>query len=164
MIIASLLFGMSTLDHTQRITPPSETHQFDFWVGEWDAIGTSYGPGGKQTRTEAKNSITRDLAGHVVRESFKMPGLSGMSISVFDPGARLWRQTWVDNQGEYIALAGTFTGGKMILHTIPRPLRPNSVNRMVFSKITSDSFDWDWDASADAGATWLTSGTCITRE
>ncbi|HVT11373.1 MAG TPA: DUF1579 family protein [Fimbriimonadaceae bacterium] len=153
MIIAPLLLSASVA-LAQKVEPPVETHQFDFWVGEWKCSGDSYGPDGKATRTEASNTITRDLGGHVVRENFRMNGLNGSSVSVYDPSAKLWRQTWVDDQGGYIALTGSFEGGKMTLTTLPRPDRPKASSRMVFSNIKADSFDWDWETSRDAGRTW----------
>jgi len=135
----------------QHVAPPAETHQFDFWVGTWKASGISYGPGDKQTHTDATNVITRDFGGHVVHENFKMAGLNGMSVSVYTPATKMWRQTWVDDQGSYIALSGSFADGKMTLQTA---LRQHSANRMVFSNITASEFDWDWEATTDDGKTW----------
>src|SRR5688500_6149283 len=112
--------------------PPQESSQLDFWVGKWKCVGEMHAPDGKKTRTEGKNVIKRSFDGKVIEEQFSMDGFRGMSVSVYDPRAKLWRQTWVDNSGGYIALTGTFENGKMILTTIPRPAAPNNANRMVF--------------------------------
>jgi len=42
----------------------------------------------------------------------------------------------------------------MTLQTLPRPDRPKTIGRMVFSNINPDSFDWDWQSSGDSGKTW----------
>ena len=149
----ALLLTITMTSLAQTALPP-ETHQFDFWIGKWKCSGESFDANGKSTRTEATNSIERTFDGHVIRENFKMRGLNGTSVSVFDPAAKLWRQTWVDDQGSYIALAGTCVEGKMTLQTLPRPDRPKAASRMVFSNVAADSFDWDWQSSRDAGATW----------
>ena len=139
----------------QQQTPvPPETHQFDFWVGKWKASGDSYAPNGTKTHTDAENTITRAFDGHVVQENFTMGSFKGMSVSVYDPRVKAWRQTWVDNQGGYIPLSGNLTDGKMTLQTPTRPTNPKASNRMIFSNIKAESFDWDWEATADGGTTW----------
>lgn len=155
-ILLCVMYFHNTPQAVPQVVPQAEAKQFDFWVGNWKASGESFGPGGKAKHTDAENSITHTMAGHVIQEKFKMPGLNGMSVSVYDPSAKLWRQTWVDDNGGYIALTGTFADGKMTLRTIPRQDRPNAASRMVFSNINSDSFDWDWQSSQDAGVTWKT--------
>lgn len=140
--------------NTQQPTQPPVNHELDFWVGHWKCSGESYGANNQVTKTEGTNTITKTYDGHVTQENFRMKGLNGMSVSVYDSIAKLWRQTWVDDQGGYIALTGTFEDGKMTLRTIPRPDRPKAAARMIFSNITPDSFDWDWQTSRDSGTTW----------
>lgn len=133
-----------------------ESQQFDFWVGDWDLewpagqAGTSDKPG------HGRNSIRRTLGGCVVQENFEAGPYIGSSTSVYVPTRNGWRQTWVDNQGAYIALNGEFKDGKMELRTDPRSLPDGSVlvNRMVYANITHDAFDWAWQSSKDGGKTW----------
>jgi hypothetical protein len=131
-------------------TPP-ESLQFDFWVGDWKCEGISYDAQGHQTKTTATNHVRRILKGNVIEEQFSSATLHGTSHSVFVPG-RGWRQTWVDDQGGYIALAGSFADGKMTLETLPGGA--TKASRMVFESITPKSFDWRWEATTDGGKTW----------
>ena len=133
---------------------PAESKQFDFWVGEWNAKGKSAGANNTWQDTTATNSIKRVMGGHAVQESFKMGQFVGSSWSVYDPGHKVWKQTWVDNQGGYIDLVGGFEDGKMTLTTLPDNVHPKARNRMVFSNITAKEFDWDWEGSRDSGETW----------
>ncbi|MBL8059941.1 MAG: DUF1579 family protein [Chthonomonas sp.] len=133
---------------------PDPAKDFDFWIGEWKCAGDSYDAAGKATKTEATNRIAKILDSKVVEENFKMGSFIGRSYSTYDPTAKLWRQTWVDNQGSYIALTGKFEAGKMILQTIPNPLQPKVASRMVFENIKKESFDWNWESSTDEGKTW----------
>ncbi len=157
---ATTMIALNSIALTALLTllqpsPASDpANGFDFWVGNWSCAGDSFDAAGKATKTEATNSIAKILDSKVIEESFTMGTFVGTSHSVYDPAAKLWRQTWVDNQGSYIALTGKFANGKMILQTIPNPLEPKSSNRMVFKNIQKDSFDWNWESSADAGKTW----------
>ena len=128
----------------------SEASQFDFWVGNWDLYTAD--------TLNANNTIYKVMDGCTVQENFSdtKNGYFGKSWSVYSPVSKEWHQTWVDNQGGYIALTGTFEEGKMTLTTAPRKL-PNGkeiISRMIFYNIAKDSFDWDWQATNDAGATW----------
>jgi hypothetical protein len=137
-------------------SPPSELKQFNFWIGSWNTKGEMrIGPNQDEwQKTSATNTIKWSFDGMVVEEQFRTPSFSGMSVSAFDPAAKVWRQTWVDNQGSYIALVGGWSKDRMILTTVANPKKPRIFKRMVFRDIKKDSFDWDWEASSDAGKTW----------
>ena len=94
--------------------------------------------------------------GKVVTESFDgRPGaeFTGTSWSVYDEHADLWRQTWVDDTGNYFALEGRFADDEMTLicdrHNSPER---DVVYRMRFSEITDNAFVWRWERATEAGA------------
>ena len=138
-----------------------EASQFDFWVGEWelswpatDAQGNPDPKGGRQV---GHNSITKVLDGCVIEENFsgQATPLNGLSVSSFNARGKKWQQTWVDNQGGYLDFNGGFSAGKMVLErSATRPDGTSIRQRMVWSNITADSFDWSWESSADGGKTW----------
>lgn len=137
-----------------QASQPATDGALDFWVGSWKCSGESYGPNGKTTHTEGTNKITRTFGGHVIQENFKGQGFDGMSVSVFEPNSKTWRQTWVDNQGGYIPLRGGKVDDKVILQTLSQAKQPDASSRMVFYNIQKDSFDWDWESTTDGGKTW----------
>jgi hypothetical protein len=125
---------------------------FDFWLGSWTV---RWGAG---QRESGRNVITRGFGGHVVEERFDgRPGvdLVGTSVSVFDPHRDVWRQTWVDDAGNYFALAGARVDGEMVLlceeHNGPEA---DAVYRMRFFDIEPNSLTWSWERSVDGGATF----------
>lgn len=124
--------------------------QFDFWVGEWDL---TYGD-----TMHATNKIEHDFDGCVIHENFFDPAQQyrGESWSMYDPQSKMWRQTWVDNQGSYFALTGKFEKNEMLLFTAPHELKKggNGYNKMRFYNITSNEFDWNWEQTTDEGKTW----------
>jgi hypothetical protein len=128
----------------------TDKNTFNFWLGSWDAYW-------KGDTLRGSNTITKTLKNAVVEESFKFNdgSFSGRSWSLYDSVAKIWRQTWVDDAGAYL----TFTGGreqeKVILTLTDKKNKngkPISM-RMVFYNIKQDSFDWDWQSSAD-GTNW----------
>jgi hypothetical protein len=153
-ILLILIFFIAGSDinaqNNQKPCSAPEAGQFDFWVGTWDLYSSD--------TLNGVNTIHKIMDGCTVQENFEnaRSGYSGKSWSVYNPQAKAWQQTWVDNQGGYIALNGKFENGAMTLFTAPRKL-PNGkemINRMLFHNIKSDGFDWDWDSSTDNGATW----------
>ena len=152
IISVMLLFIVFTVNAQNNPKPCSspEASQFDFWVGDWTLYTADTITG--------TNTIYKVMDGCTIQENFNSPGSSytGKSWSVYNPQTKLWQQTWVDNQGEYISLTGKFEAGKMTLVT-PSKKMPNGremIFRMIFYNINKDSFDWSWEGSSDAGLTW----------
>lgn len=131
-----------------------EVSQFDFWTGDWDLTWSD--------TLHGTNHIEKIFGECTVQENFHDPGtgFSGKSWSVYNANNKMWQQTWVDNQGGYITLAGGMAADSMILTTPERVVPENvsatgkMINRMVFYNINSHSFDWSWEASIDGGLTW----------
>ena len=123
--------------------------QFDFWLGDWDV---SWGEGQQGT-----NRIDKILDGKVIREQFDgnpaMP-FRGMSLSVYDSRRGLWRQTWVDMEGNYWAFRGSFEDGRMTLSTEDVVEDKAVMLRMVFYNIAADELEWSWERSEDGGRSW----------
>ena len=128
--------------------------QLDFWVGEWDLSWQ----GQDGTIQTGSNRITRDEFGDcVVTEHFDgAPSmtLKGMSVSVYDPRSESWQQTWVDNQGGYIALRGGLgEDGVFALETVAvDDTRPTF--RMIWQDISDDALRWHWQQKNAQSGAW----------
>lgn len=160
----AVLLACGCAARSAPVDPPCatpEAREFDFWLGDWDLAGRMrVRPGVDEWReTRSTNSIRSIMNGCVTLERFenRTPGAwAGMSVSSWNPHTRQWQQTWVDDQGGYITLAGAFADGRMILITPARalPSGDTAVNRMVFHDITGDRLQWDWEVSRDGGRNW----------
>jgi len=131
-------------------TAHPESHQFDFWVGEWDVSWD----GGK-----GHNSIRKILDDCVIEENFNgLPSipLVGRSLSVFSPQYARWHQTWVDNQGSYLDFIGEWNEDtqKMILERDDMVGGKHIKQRMAWYNIAADTLDWNWERSEDGGISW----------
>lgn len=121
----------------------------DFWLGDWVVEW----PGGQGT-----NRVERILDGKVIQESFDgRPAirLAGRSLSVHDAGCDCWRQTWVDNQGQFMVFSGGPTeDGDFVLSRHVERDGQTLIQRMVFTDITPGGFLWRWEQSEDGGRSW----------
>ena len=142
---------------SQQVTAPPpackspENRTLDFWVGDWDALDDK----GNLIGT---NRITRDEYGDcVITEHFDGTPLIGHSVSIYRPGLKQWRQTWVDNQGSYLDFIGEWYEDeqRMILERDDYQGGKYIKQRMVFSDIQPDSLEWSWERSEDGGMTWV---------
>src|SRR4051794_18309792 len=107
---AGLLFALAlpaTSASAQTLPEPgarpcqsSEHRQFDFWVGHWDVFGPAGRKGGE-------NPIELIADGCALLEKWTgNGGVPGKSLNIYDSVDRRWHQTWVDNGGTLLILAG----------------------------------------------------------
>lgn len=144
----------------ETATPPPEPcqdgefRQMDFWLGHWDLTWTA--PDG--TEAKGKNSITLMPYGDcVITERFdggETIPLDGMSVSVYSKPHKLWRQTWVDNQGGYFALTGGPQEDGTFVLNMDRIDENTPYSRMVFEGITEDSLVWRWQGKREDADDW----------
>lgn len=149
LLITVCSFTLFAQANQKPCTAP-EASQFDFWLGDWSLFSADTITG--------LNSIQKVMDGCTIQENFSSERINyiGKSWSVYSPQRKIWQQTWVDNQGAFIYLTGEFKDGVMTLSTAARNM-PNGkemISRMRFYNITKDNFDWTWEATTDAGATW----------
>ena len=150
LLMTWLCFGSYAQNNAKPCSAP-EASQFDFWIGTWNLYSSDTLTG--------TNTIYKIMDGCTVQENFESnkTGYSGKSWSMFNPRTKMWQQTWVDNQGEYISLNGRFENGTMTLTTGLQKINgKDQVNRMRYHDIKKDGFEWDWESSMDNGATWTT--------
>src|SRR5690349_14938400 len=83
---------------TQKPCSAPESSQFDFWVGDWIATWSD--------TLQGSNHIEKLFGNCTIHENFADPNSNflGQSWSVYNGNSKKWQQTWVDNQGGYIAL------------------------------------------------------------
>jgi len=131
-----------------------ESHQLDFWLGDWELTYTQAGK-----VDHSRNRVTKTLDGCVVMEVFSgAPGvaLEGRSLSMYDRTASKWKQTWVDNNGAYLDFVGGPEAGRFILSRTFERDGKRIHQRMVFQDVQADTLKWLWQRSGDGGATWAT--------
>lgn len=125
----------------------AEHRRFDFWEGTWDVENQlREGPTGR-------NEIRLEQGGCVVREEYTVGPYSGTSLSFYDVRARQWRQTWIDNQGQPLYLAGGWRDGAMVM---TGPVGDTPTDRITWTPRDDGTVTQRWDKSEDGGETWKT--------
>lgn len=114
----SLMVATALAQAAPPKSPPAgctspELRQLDFWVGEWEVR-----PRGAN-QIIAHSLIEKRYAGCAIRENWMPVGQEirggGGSLSLYDPGRKQWRQTWVDSSGTRVDLDGSFADGQMLI-------------------------------------------------
>ncbi len=144
LLALTMLFAIAQ----QQPCQSEQARQFDFWLGNWDASWE----GGS-----GSNSVSKILGSCVVYEQFEANDekpLIGKSVSVYDPRANVWRQTWVDNSGGYLDFEGGWQSDRMVLSRSFERNGKTIMQRMVWYNIKQDAFDWNWEKSEDGGESW----------
>jgi ketosteroid isomerase-like protein len=100
---------------TQQFAKPTfcsgrEYRQFDFWIGDWDALEAA------KAGVVARTRVDRILDGCVLREDYESAsGLKGQSFSLYDASRRIWHQSWATNRGQLLTMEGRVENGEMVL-------------------------------------------------
>ena len=134
-----------------QVCSAPQHRQFDFWIGRWDVFQPDGKPAGE-------NLIEPILGGCVLRESWQgRGGFAGTSLNAYDAAGKRWHQTWLDNQGGRLDLAGGLEGRAMVLASSePHPDKPGVTLRQRISWSLQDdaSVRQLWETSEDGGKTW----------
>lgn len=130
-----------------------EHRQFDFWVGEW----TVRGKAGAVVGTSRIESVLSGCA--IVEHWTSSGGNHGTSLNFYDRRTREWTQTWIDNAGRPLRLAGSLREGRMVLEgTTPGAAgSPGMRHRISWTPLEGGDVRQLWETSTDEGLTWTVS-------
>ena len=139
-----------------------EFHQLDFWLGDWDVVVRARKSPDVDEWADARGTqhVEKLLGGCAVAETFTAegpgPAWAGRSYSVWQPKLGKWRQTWVDDQGSYLAFEGGVEAGVMSLYGEPRTLPDGTPMqmRMTWLDVQPASLRWEWQRTTDGGKSW----------
>jgi hypothetical protein len=143
------LVGVVAVSASLAAPCESDAHrQFDFWLGEWNV----HTPDGKLAGV---NRIEREYDGCVLHERYATErGYKGESLNSYDPGRKVWHQTWVDNQGTLLLLEGGLQGQSMVLQgRTTQPGDKVTKHRITWTPNPDGSVRQYWE-SADSKGGW----------
>lgn len=124
----------------------SEYRQFDFWIGDWDV----YQPNGQQA---GENHVEVINDGCGLLENWRgRGGVAGKSLNIYDRDDKRWHQTWIDNSGGLLVIAGGLVDKRMMLSSEPTPA--GALQRVAWTPSDDGSVRQLWESSADGGKTW----------
>ncbi len=126
-----------------------EYHQFDFWVGDWDAFEVD----GTVPVAHVKVDLILDSC--VLREDYQdTNGHKGQSFSIYDASRKVWHQSWVTNRGELLVIEGGMQAGEMVLSGVDHAAGGAERHVRGVWKPVDGSVRETAVTSADSGKTW----------
>ncbi len=138
----------------QQSPPPAcdgaESRQFDFWSGKWDVYSG--------TQLVGHNDITVEQGGCMLQEHWSgLKGGTGQSVSYFDPGEKLWYQTWTDGSATFRRFRGRYENSAMRLTAESKsPTGKQRQHRMAFFNNPDGTVRQLAETSEDGGKQWKT--------
>jgi len=133
-----------------KAPPPcqgAEYHQFDFWIGTWDV----YLPDGQKA---GENRIESINDGCGLLENWSGRGGSvGKSLNLYDRDDQHWHQTWIDNTGGRLVIAGGLVDKRMVLSS-EATATGTPMQRIAWTPNEDGSVRQLWESSVDGGKTW----------
>ncbi|MEM7772984.1 MAG: hypothetical protein AAF327_21060 [Cyanobacteria bacterium P01_A01_bin.37] len=147
---------------------PSESQDFDFWIGTWTIRHRVLQNDGSWRDFDARTTVVPDLDGVILVEHWEGVCLlpwegmvepevrKALSVRAYDPVDKQWHIHWIDTRGRKFipVFSGGFTDGRgEFFADLPGGVR----SRIVFRDITNESVVWE-NAVEDAGewkAIWV---------
>lgn len=126
---------------------PPESHQFDFWIGEWNVTT----PDGKPAGTSRIESIAS--GGGLLENWTGAGGGSGKSLNTYNRATKQWQQFWVG--GGVLELAGGLVDGSMVLTGEHKTPAGQMTEKITWTPNADGSVRQHWEQSADGGKTWI---------
>jgi tetratricopeptide (TPR) repeat protein len=129
-----------------------ENRQFDFWVGDWDAVTTEDGvPAGI-------SHIERTIGDCVIWENWGSLNstYSGKSYNAYNSNLKRWEQFWVDNVGGMVHFYGTLREGVMDFYAeeTPQPDGTRVKRHLQFFNLGPGKVRQFSQMTTDGGKTW----------
>ena len=157
LILAMFAGGLMTQTAAQQYSCTAPEHrQFDFWLGDWDVFDFSSGSKGQLAGT---NRVVKLLKDCVIQENWEgSAGGKGSSFNSYFALDQQWHQTWVDDSGFRLELAGALKDGKMVLEGRSLDPKPglSVLERITWNIVNGnpDQVRQFWQQSRDDGKSW----------
>lgn len=152
VVLLAVLLGasISALPAQQKGCSADKSHEFDFWIGEWEVTAGD--------QVAGHNSIRPILDGCVLQETWSgAAGSAGSSFNFYDPQAKKWRQLWVWRNGTTLELEGDYVDGKMVLEGESVDQAGKKVrNRITWYDNPDDTVRQHWEVQSAGDTSWKT--------
>lgn len=132
---------------------PAESHEFDFWIGDWDvyAFGTDTIIG--ENRIESVSGGRALLENWTANPAFGIQ--TGKSLNSYDVRSGQWQQYWVGSGGAITLYKGGMTEGKMVMIAESFTAKGAAyLTRGTWSPQPDGSVRQQFETSNDGGKTW----------
>jgi len=135
---------------------PPELAQYDFLIGDWDAVITWTFPGQDPSTSHAKWHNHWIINGTVVMQEWRGPQYTGAEIRQWDAQQGKWVgvNIYPDFSNAPNAASAEKVGDKMFVFVPGQGQNGPFINRETYYDIGPDSFKMKSEISKDGGQTW----------
>lgn len=148
--VASMIALVAAAQTTGNAAPAcssTEYRQFDFWLGEWEVT--------QNGKVAGRNSIRSILNGCAISEEWSgTGGFRGRSLNFYNAQTKRWHQTWIDSQGQSLALDGQFEASGMLLQSAAPESMPH--HKITWTPMADKIVRQLWQVQNAPGADWKT--------
>ena len=134
--------------------PPAESHQLDFWLGDWEVYDA------KTHQRDGHNHIEKLLKGAVVMENWSdANGSAGKSWFYYYRPEKRWKQVWVTDTGfvkEKALVEAYPDGGVRFRGVIPKSDGGTVVDQTTLTPLPGGRVRQQIEWSQDGGKTFET--------
>lgn len=150
LVVLGLLISSTATAYAQSCSSEEKSHQFDFWIGEWEVTAND--------QVAGTNSIQPILDGCVLQEKWSgASGSAGSSLNFYNPQEDRWEQFWVWRNGTTIHTKGGYSDGTMILQGESQNRDGETVlNKISWYDNEDGTVRQHWEISKDDGDSWST--------
>ncbi len=145
---------------------PDEASQFDFLIGEWDALQDITFPNGQQAKFPSRTTAVFALQGRAVLEfnwfdiDPALPDAATSILRLYNRAMRRWESLYYSNRGQgMLYFGGRQEGDRMVLHQFGAHTGDIPMARYIFHSIEADAYRWFTESSTDRGETFTTTWT-----
>ena len=129
---------------------PVKSHQFDFWIGEWEVYTNG---------VLAGHSTVQAVAGDcVLHEHWRGLTARGTSLNYYESAGGQWHQIWVWENGKTLPkLSGGLEGKSMVLQGVQKTKDGEVLHKIAWTPNEDGTVRQHWEVSNDGGKFWQTS-------
>jgi hypothetical protein len=128
------------------------------FVGSWDMKATWFAADGSQTHATGEWHFAWVLGGRGIQDVLFASGSAaeryGTTLRCYDPADDVWHVSWMQpSSREFVHLTGRQVGDRIVQQALAQHGAERW--RWSFTDVTSSSFVWLGEVSADSGVTWF---------
>lgn len=162
-----LAFNVSREHPFGRMNPkaPPELAQFDFMIGEFDAVDELRRPDGTWITSKGTWNANWFLNGFGIQDHYENEQFSTSNVRIYDPGTKRWHVTFYKMPG---FSTGTWHGNKvgdtMVMEREQKTADGRTfTSRLTFFDITKNGYKWKSESVTPAGSRVSWKSTCTRR-
>lgn len=170
LVIICFVLCVNSFAQTPNPYEMNDAKAFDFWLGSWNIKQKILKDDGSWFESKATTKVSQILNGGAIQENWegevqffwegmtKPERIEALSVRSFDAKTKKWTINWMDTRSpQFSVFEGNFANGKgEFFRKVASENGKQTIIRIIFSDIKTNSVRWDLAVSSDNGRTFST--------